>query len=31
MKKEDVLEMLDRIVTRAEMCSDYIWRLPVGY
>lgn len=28
MKKEDVLEMLDRIVTRAEMCSDYIWRLP---
>lgn len=20
--------MLDRIVTRAEMCSDYIWRLP---
>lgn len=28
MKREDVLEMLDRIVTRAEMCSDYIWRLP---
>ena len=28
MKREDVLEMLERIVTRAEMCSDYIWRLP---
>ena len=28
MKREEVLEMLDRIVTRAEMCSDSIWRLP---
>ena len=28
MNREDVLEMLDRIVTRAEMCGDSIWRLP---
>lgn len=28
MKREDVLEMLERIFTRVEMCSDYIWRLP---
>lgn len=28
MKREDVLETLERIFTRVEMCSDYIWRLP---
>lgn len=28
MKREEVLEMLDRIITRAEMCGDSIWRLP---
>lgn len=28
MKREGVLEMLERIFTRVEMCSDYIWRLP---